>query len=192
MKGKPSPPPSPWLRPSPRHDEAKQRRFDAFLKEERSLAAVAHASRQTQAEARAELLEFHKVATFFAQRSHHLISSRFTSSDVQLAADMPSAGLSQVRPPPELPPSPTGSPQSSPRPHRDLTVISPCSPRDLTHAIGRTLAAQARAADGANRSLGTLGTTIDLVWIELGCTGGGAAAEELGWPQLSRRAAVAA
>ena len=93
------------------NDARKQSRFEAFLVSEmayRRLAAsqgggapggaVGLSGSATGAEAAVELVEFAKVAGFFSQRAHSVISNRFTSSEVQgpgLGAEARPGGLSR-------------------------------------------------------------------------------------------------
>ena len=80
-------------------DAPKQRRFEAFLRDENLARALAAAAGFDGRCVHGELLEFSKVASFFSQRAHAVISSRFTSSEVQ-SAQLPGGvivgGLSRV------------------------------------------------------------------------------------------------
>ena len=80
-------------------DAPKQRRFESFLRDENSARALAAAAGFDARSVHGELLEFSKVASFFSQRAHSVISSRFTSSEVQ-SAQLPGGvivgGLSRV------------------------------------------------------------------------------------------------
>ena len=64
------------------NEPRKQGRFEAFLKSEAAYRRLAAAT-GSSAEAVAERAEFGRVASFFSQRTHSVITSRFTSSEVQ-------------------------------------------------------------------------------------------------------------
>ena len=66
-----------------RNDPAKQQRFEAFLRDDTTVRALALQDRLDDGEFHAEMNEFARVAAFFSQQVHSVISSRFTSSEVQ-------------------------------------------------------------------------------------------------------------